>query len=272
MDYKEIIAAAYDKGVVEEYNRLVSTPLFEAEYMLISELMDKYITNGSTVIDIGAGPGRYAEFLLKKHCKIGLVDLSSKSLEIFNHRIHYQQKANVLFIRTACASSVDFIKSDFADAVLLMGPMYHLIYEDERENALRHAYRILKPGGNIFMIFLSPYPMLNPLIESAPEKYNNKDFIFNTSQNFITKVCFMGYNVKQFRCWPSYAKQIAFKCGFKKQNLYNIAGENSFHNYNLIDKQTNEEFKTNVLNFMRNSLNNPKLLGLTEQFLFIGKK
>lgn len=66
MTNNEIIAAAYDAGVKEEYNRLVSNPLFEAEFELISELMKQYIPEGSTVIDIGAGPGRYAEFLLKR--------------------------------------------------------------------------------------------------------------------------------------------------------------------------------------------------------------
>ena len=33
------------------------------------------------------------------------------------------------------------------DAVLLLGPLYHLVVEDQRRSAVRESLRILKPGG-----------------------------------------------------------------------------------------------------------------------------
>ena len=72
MPYRKIIAAAYDAGVGEEYCRLAATPSGEMEYRLITELLAEYIPDGSVVIDIGAGPGRYAEYLLQRDCKVGL--------------------------------------------------------------------------------------------------------------------------------------------------------------------------------------------------------
>ncbi|NTV47760.1 MAG: class I SAM-dependent methyltransferase, partial [Chlorobiales bacterium] len=84
MPYRKTIAAAYDAGVEEEYRRLVDTPLREAEFQLIRELMDEYIPAGATVIDIGAGPGRYAEHLLERGCRVGLADLSERSLTAFS--------------------------------------------------------------------------------------------------------------------------------------------------------------------------------------------
>ncbi len=157
MTDRNTIAAAYDAGVDEEYNRLVSTPLFEAEFMLISELLEKYIENGTTIIDIGAGPGRYAEFLLNKNCNVGLVDLSAKSLEAFNNRISNNKKENILFSDVSCATSLPFIKSNIADAVLLMGPLYHLTKCEERTKAITEAFRILKPNGVLFAVFLSTF-------------------------------------------------------------------------------------------------------------------
>jgi cyclopropane fatty-acyl-phospholipid synthase-like methyltransferase len=84
MPYRQIIEAAYDAGVDQEYNRITETPLREAEYQLIVELLDKYIPKGATVFDIGSGPGRYAEHLLLQNCKVGVVDLSAKSLKAFS--------------------------------------------------------------------------------------------------------------------------------------------------------------------------------------------
>ena len=88
MTDKLTIAAAYDAGVEEEYSRLTETPLREAEYALISELLTEYISAGSTVIDIGAGPGRYTELLLSHNCKVGVIDLSARSLNALHKRIN----------------------------------------------------------------------------------------------------------------------------------------------------------------------------------------
>lgn len=70
MPYRQTIAEAYDAGVEEEYCRLIETPLREAEFQLIAGLLDEYIPDGSKIIDKGSGPGRYAEHLLQRNCKV----------------------------------------------------------------------------------------------------------------------------------------------------------------------------------------------------------
>ena len=74
-------------GLKKNTAGLQGRPSGEAEYRLITELLEEYIPEGSVVIDIGAGPGRYAEYLLQRDCKVGLVDLSAKSLKAFSDRI-----------------------------------------------------------------------------------------------------------------------------------------------------------------------------------------
>ncbi|MCU0523177.1 MAG: methyltransferase domain-containing protein [Anaerolineae bacterium] len=43
------------------------------------------------------------------------------------------------------------------DAVLLMGPLYHLLDADERRRALAEAYRVVKPGSAVFAAFIARY-------------------------------------------------------------------------------------------------------------------
>ncbi len=57
MPYRKTITEAYDAGAEAEYNRLTENPLRKAEYQLILELLDEYIPDGSSIIDIGSGPG-----------------------------------------------------------------------------------------------------------------------------------------------------------------------------------------------------------------------
>ena len=64
-----------------------------------------------------------------------------------------------------CRVSVDFsgdarnleLPANLADAVLLLGPLYHLTDHSQRIKALREAHRILKPGGVIFAAGISQF-------------------------------------------------------------------------------------------------------------------
>jgi ubiquinone/menaquinone biosynthesis C-methylase UbiE len=44
-----------------------------------------------------------------------------------------------------------------ADAILLFGPLYHIVEYSERLLALRESYRLLKPGGLLFTAAISRY-------------------------------------------------------------------------------------------------------------------
>ena len=41
------------------------------------------------------------------------------------------------------------------DGVLLLGPLYHLVREEERTKAVENAIRAAKPGGHIFCAFIT---------------------------------------------------------------------------------------------------------------------
>ena len=47
-----------------------------------------------------------------------------------------------------------FIPTASADLTLLLGPLYHLIGDEEKLKALLEAKRVTKPGGLIFEAYL----------------------------------------------------------------------------------------------------------------------
>ena len=55
------------------------------------------------------------------------------------------------------------------DAVLMMGPLYHLIVEGDREIALGQAFLRLRRGGVIFSSFLSRLGIFGDLMKRSPE-------------------------------------------------------------------------------------------------------
>lgn len=273
MHHRHIVAAAYDAGVEEEYKRLVETPLREAEFMLISELLEKYVPSGNTVIDIGSGPGRYAEHLLHRNCKVGLVDLSARSLKAFSDRlIDSEHKEKVLFNTVSCATELDWIEPESADAVLLMGPLYHITNEEGRTKAIKQSQRILKKGGFLFSVFMSPYPKLNPMLELTEKEIYNPIFFKEIEQHGVTYTEFKGYNVPQFRCWPQDAVALMEKNGFHTERIRNLEGIGSFMTEAVLKEFNDPEKKRTLFEILRNTCENPNLLGITHQYLYVGMK
>ena len=268
---KEVISKAYDAGVEQEDRRLSESPLKESEFILISELLDEYIADGSTVIDIGAGTGRYTDGLLQRHCKVGAVDLSEKSLSRLRHRVNGNYGNRFLFTEKACATDLSWIDDDIADAVILMGPLYHLVGQAERDKAIAHAYRILKPGGVIFSLFMSPYPKLNPVMEVDTETLLDLDYIDSIQYNGVTSVLFNGFRIEQYRCWPAEGKRMMEEQGFITERLRNIEGIGDFLSLQMINCHDKTE-KTKLLNSKRRTCENPNLLGTTSQYLYVGRR
>jgi ubiquinone/menaquinone biosynthesis C-methylase UbiE len=255
MPYRQTIAAAYDAGVEEEYNRLNETPLREAEYQLIVELLDEYIPKSSVVIDIGSGPGRYAENLLQRNCRVGVIDLSARSLKAFSDRMEDSCNSdNIIFNRVSCATQLDWVDDCSADAILLMGPLYHLVSDEHRNLTLANCRRILKPDGLLFTVFLSPFPIGNGGLEAI-----------------ITHTHFQGMDVPQFRCMPGDAKKIMKNNGFETLRIRNIEGIASFMPTETINEITTPNKKSDFLNTLRKTSEERERLGITHQFFVISK-
>jgi SAM-dependent methyltransferase len=194
----EILAAAYDAGAQEEYERLSSTTAGKNEFNAVCRIIEKHTKPGSVIYDIGCGPGRYAEYLLSKGFRLGCVDLSPKSIQLFRNRINTTDSANLLFNKVSCATELDWIDSSSAETILLMGPMYHLTKSELRKKVIENCYRVLKKDGMLISMYMSPFPVLHPQL-----KVKNKILhLQQRSGYYISYTHFRGYTVPQFRCWP----------------------------------------------------------------------
>jgi ubiquinone/menaquinone biosynthesis C-methylase UbiE len=256
MPYRQTIAAAYDAGVEEEYNRLTETPLREAEYQLIVELLDEHIPKNSVVIDIGSGPGRYAEHLLQRNCRVGLIDLSAKSLKAFSDRMEDScNSENIIFNRVSCATQLNWVDGCSANAILLMGPLYHLVSDEHRSMTLANCRRILKPGGLLFTVFLSPFPVGDGGLDAI-----------------ITHEYFQGFDVPQFRCMPNDAEKIMKNNGFKTLRIQNIEGIASLIPNEAINEFGAPDKKSVFSNKLLKTSESKETLGRTDQFVVVSKR
>ncbi len=108
------------------------------------------------ILDCGGGPGRYAIHLAKLGYDVTLLDLSQGNLSLARQKAVEQGADIADFIHGNALDLSRFPGASF-DAVLLMGPLYHLLEKSDRDRAVREAMRVLKPGGPLFAGFITFY-------------------------------------------------------------------------------------------------------------------
>lgn len=110
--------------------------------------LHRFLTPGMQLYDIGAGTGRYTSALMAEGYEVHAVELVKRNIDVFLKR---EPTANVV---QGDARNLNFVSTASADITLLLGPLYHLIGDDEKLKALDEAKRITKPGGLIFVAYL----------------------------------------------------------------------------------------------------------------------
>lgn len=164
MDSVEIVRAFYDEGFAHEWERMERHPI---EWSVNTHFIGRYVRPGDRVLDIGGGPGRYSIHLAEKGCDVALADLSQGNVDFAAAMA--RERGVLLSATRADARDLSAFESTSYDAVLLMGPLYHLLEDADRELAIAEALRCLKPGGVLFAAFISHYAGMYYAMSHEPE-------------------------------------------------------------------------------------------------------
>ena len=108
----------------------------------------RFLKPGLSLLDVGAGTGRYASALMAEGYRVKAVELVKRNIDVFLKR---EPAADVVQGDARC---MPFIPDNSADITLLLGPLYHLFGNEEKLKALNEAKRVTKPGGLIFVAYL----------------------------------------------------------------------------------------------------------------------
>lgn len=116
----------------------------QLEFERSKRLLTKYLPEPPAIIyDVGGAIGIYSFWLAKKHYHVHLIDPVPDHIEQAKSRAAKINAANIQTCKVGDARNLDFEDSS-ADAVLLMGPLYHLVKKVDRIQALIEAKRVKK--------------------------------------------------------------------------------------------------------------------------------
>lgn len=157
----------YDKNTDIEWTRLAER--HRTEYAVSLRAMKDFLPKPpASVLDVGGGPGRYAITLASAGYAVTLADLSPANLDYARARA---EEAGVTLMGRYQVNALDLgrFEDRSFDAVLVMGPLYHLVTEADRSRTMREAVRVLKPGGMLFAAFITRFSPFRDSAQGYPE-------------------------------------------------------------------------------------------------------
>ncbi|MGH9245309.1 MAG: class I SAM-dependent methyltransferase [Acidimicrobiales bacterium] len=139
----------------EEEERLAGG-IRELELVRTKEILRRHLPAPPTrILDVGGGTGVHAAWLLDDGYDVHLIDITPRHVERARRQLGERGlTAEVGDARRLAVSDRSF------DAVLVLGPLYHLIESADRVAALEEARRVVRPGGLVAVAAISRFASL----------------------------------------------------------------------------------------------------------------
>lgn len=157
--FMEGFTAADDTSLVQEIyrrydedSRLNKSQAARVEFLTTVKYIEKYLTPGGRILDIGAGVGEYSLHFARKGYQVSSLELADANIAAFRAKL---TNADQIDLVQGNALDLSGYESDSFDVVLLLGPLYHLHEEADKLRCIQEAKRVCKPGGKIFFAFIS---------------------------------------------------------------------------------------------------------------------
>ena len=191
---EEILSGFYEQ--IDEDARLRKNRHGQLEYLVTMSYIHRYASNGSKILELGAGTGRYSIALAKEGMDVTAVELVERNLDVL--RENGKGLAHLQSFQGDATNLERFADNSF-DVTLVLGPMYHLYEADEVNRAIDEAIRVTKPGGVILFAFISVFAVMY-----ANYFYGNwtlgqeENFTADYQVKHFKEQLFTGYDVAEF--------------------------------------------------------------------------
>ncbi len=256
----------YDLTADTEWERLAR---HRTEFGVTLKALDNHLPAGpQKIVDIGGGPGRYAIALAARGHRVTLVDISSGSLDVARRKA---AEAGVQLHGTLHADARDLhaMKAESYDAALLMGPLYHLLEEEDRRRAVYEALRTLRPGGLLFAAFITRFaPFRDAASKNTAWLIEEKEY---AERMLKTGIHDRGVEfVNAYFAHPDEIAPLMQGCGLRQIALLGCEGVVSGHEaeVNKLEGQAWEMWLD--LNYRLG--HEPSLYGGSDHLLYVGQK
>ena len=109
---------------------------------LIKEMLMKYVKNGSSILEIGPGAGRWTDILCEPASRLVLADISQACIDICKERFKSKENIEYYLIK----DRLDILENASIDVIWSYDVFVHINPSDIQEY-VKEFRRIFTPGG-----------------------------------------------------------------------------------------------------------------------------
>ena len=257
----------YTRDLEHEHTRLDHHQL---EHDLTWRYLERYLPAQGGLLEIGAATGRYTVELALRGYQVTAVDMNPALLERCRASLKEAGLESQVRLLLADARQLAGVPAGAFDALLIMGPLYHLVLEADRRLALRQAFERLKPGGIIISTFISRYGILGDLLKDVPAWIGERDEVrsilaHGKDPNDYPKGGFRGYFARVDEIPPLHELT-----GFETLALAGVEPAISAddESYNALQGAQRQAW----LDLLFEVSNEPSCIGASRHLIYIGRK
>jgi ubiquinone/menaquinone biosynthesis C-methylase UbiE len=265
------ISIYYNRG--REQERLMNAN-GKLEFVRTQEILLRYLPKPpATILDVGGGAGIYALWLAREGYTVHLIDLMPLHIEQAAAASTNQPDFPLASMRVGDARQIEF-PDQSADAVLLLGPLYHLTERIDRVKALAEAYRAVKPGGVVCAAVISRFAsfmdgaMRGFLADPYFAELVEQDLIDGQHRNPKEQP---GYFATAYFHHPDEIEAEFTDAGLTFEARIAVEGPGSFV-VNFDTFWSDETRRETLLRCIRSVESEPTMLGCTGHIIGVGRK
>lgn len=257
----------------DEATRLLKGP-GKLEMVRTLEILNRFMPPPPAVVyDVGGATGAYSLRLAKQGYEVHLIDPVPSLIEQARLGSKKQPDYPVASIKVGDARKMEYPESS-GDAILLFGPMYHLIDRSERLTALQEALRVLRTGGLLFAAVISRFAsILDGLFQGFLEDPEfaaivKRDMIDGQHRNPTGNI---SYFMNSFFHLPEEVREEIEEAGFQVVKILPIEGpcwllQNFEEHWNDLNR------RQRLLDAVRSLEDELSLLGISAHMMVVAQK
>ena len=261
------IVSYYNNDPDREHLRLEQHQL---EYELTWRYFEHYLPPQGSILEVGAATGRYTLELARRGYSVTAVDMSAVLLDQCAKRIAEEGLSERVHFVLADARDLSQLAPQSFDAVLMMGPLYHLVVKADRQQAIQQAFALLKDNGLLFSSFISRFGIFGDLMGDHPEWIENQAEVrsileMGKDPGLLPHAGFRGYFARADEVAPLH-EELGFETLVVAGVEPAIAAEDE--SYNRLPGNWRRQW----LDLLFEISTEPSILGASRHLLYIGRK